>query len=82
MSITGSAKNFTLTPESHSKIEEGLVLSATSLNTWIVTGGTDAGVMKLVGDIMNHANLKSPPPVIGIAALSGIVERTIIRSVS
>ena len=68
-------------PALHAKIEDGLVMAATSLNTWIVTGGTNAGVMKLVGDIMDRASLKSPPPVIGIAALSGISERTRIRAV-
>ena len=56
-------------------------MAATSLNTWIVTGGTNSGVMKLVGDIMDRASLKSPPPVIGVAALSGIEERTRIRAV-
>ena len=70
-----------LPPALHSKIEDGLVMAAASLNTWIVTGGTNAGVMKLVGDIMHRASLKFPPPVIGIAALSGIRERHDIRNV-
>ena len=70
-----------LPPALHSKIGDGLVLAASDMNTWMVTGGTNVGVMKLVGDIMHKASLKSPPPVIGIAALSGIAERSLIRSV-
>ena len=70
-----------LPPALHSKIGDGLVLAASDMNTWMVTGGTNVGVMKLVGDIMHKASLKLPPPVIGIAALSGITERKLIRSV-
>ena len=57
-------------------------MAVLSLNTWIVSGGTNAGVMKLIGDIMNRANLKKAPPVIGVAALSGVQERVEIRNVS
>ena len=66
LSVTGGAESFVLPPTLLAKISDGLVSSASDMNTWIVTGGTDSGVMKLVGDVMAKACLENQNPIIGI----------------
>ena len=66
LSVTGGAESFVLPPSLLSNISDGLVSSASDMNTWIVTGGTDSGVMKLVGDVMAKACLENQNPIIGI----------------
>ena len=49
ISITGGAQDFTLPPRLHQTFQHGLAKAAKATNAWIVTGGTDSGVMQLVG---------------------------------
>ena len=59
------ARDFELSPPLARAFKSGLVEAATSSRGWIVTGGTDTGVMKLVGDACLESHLSVP--VIGIA---------------
>ena len=64
ITVVGSAQGFDLEPLLEAAFGEGLASAATRADAWIVTGGTDTGVMKLVGNVLKAKDLKSP--VIGI----------------
>ena len=49
-----------------SVFDRGLVSAAASTNAWVITGGTDTGVMKLVGNAFNSAG--ESLPLIGVAS--------------
>ena len=56
ISITGGAQDFRLPQNVQTAFERGLMRAARSGNTWMITGGTDTGVMRLVGQaIANYA---------------------------
>ncbi len=67
LSVTGGAQHFTIDEDIKSAFKLGLMKAAKTTNAWITTGGTNFGVMKLVGDAvaedMNAHNLT----VLGIA---------------
>ena len=48
----GSAENFTLRPKFRQMFMTALLHATRSTNAWVVTGGTNAGIMKLVGDAL------------------------------
>ena len=54
LSITGAAQDFKMEPRLELLIKQGLAEAARSTQAWIVTGGTDTGVMKLAGDAVAH----------------------------
>lgn len=66
ISITGAAQDFRVQPHVSEVVNEGLCRAAKQTDAWIVTGGTDTGVMKLVGDAVAKSHLDVP--VIGIAS--------------
>ena len=53
ISVTGSAASLTLTSQLQRVFDRGLAQAAAMTNAWIFTGGTDSGVMKLVGEAMH-----------------------------
>jgi transient receptor potential cation channel subfamily M protein 2 len=65
ISVTGGAQNFTISSKMKQAFKQGLLKVATSTEAWIVTGGTDTGCMKLVGEALSEE--LSDIPVIGIA---------------
>eukprot|EP00051_Salpingoeca_urceolata_P029602 m.7037 g.7037 ORF g.7037 m.7037 type:complete len:1470 (+) comp2797_c0_seq1:203-4612(+) len=67
ISITGGARHFSLPQRLLTSIRKGLIMAADSTDAWIITGGTQSGVMKLIGDIMSDTAFERPVPVIGIA---------------
>lgn len=73
ISVTGGARDFELSPQLELVLKRGLRQAALITNAWIVTGGTDCGIMKYVGDAMGHirgsADEAGRIPVIGIATL-------------
>ncbi|EGD73753.1 nudix-type domain-containing protein 9 isoform b [Salpingoeca rosetta] len=76
LSVTGGARNFTLPPRLETAIAKGLRLAAQRTNAWVVTGGTNTGVMKLTGQIMEALSKTQShfiPPTIGIATFGVIV---------
>ncbi|XP_059152108.1 transient receptor potential cation channel subfamily M member-like 2 isoform X2 [Physella acuta] len=69
ISVTGGAKNFTMKSRLRDVFRRGLIKAAQSTGAWIVTGGTNAGVMKHVGEAVRDFGLTSERKVttIGIA---------------
>ncbi|XP_057302958.1 transient receptor potential cation channel subfamily M member 1-like [Hydractinia symbiolongicarpus] len=49
VSIIGGGNSFQINTNLHAELEQGLRKIATKTRSWIITGGTDAGVMKFVG---------------------------------
>eukprot|EP01043_Picozoa_sp_COSAG02_P017395 COSAG02_NODE_788_length_17190_cov_18.177403_5_plen_1477_part_00 len=50
--VTGSATPVPLRPDALSSFHEAMIHAIENTNGWIVSGGTDSGVMKLMGDIL------------------------------
>ena len=50
LSVTGATKNFTMSHRIKKAFKEGLVKAAISTGAWIITSGTNTGVMRLVGE--------------------------------
>lgn len=64
ISVTGAAQRFRVQPQVVDVVNQGLVRAAKQTAAWIITGGTDTGVMKLVGDAVRKSHVDVP--VIGI----------------
>jgi hypothetical protein len=73
-SVTGSAQEFTLRPKFRDTFMSALLNATRSTNAWIVTGGSDSGIMKLVGDTL--ARGKQMETAVGIASWSAVHGRT------
>ena len=58
ISITGGAQELSLEPRLEHLLKEGLNIAARSTRAWVITGGTDAGVMALAGAAL-HARSTS-----------------------
>ncbi|RMX42269.1 hypothetical protein pdam_00009856 [Pocillopora damicornis] len=78
ISVTGGAKSFVLKPRLKEVFRRGLIKAAKSTSAWIITGGTNAGVMKHVGEAVREQEItfgsEDKVNVIGIATW-GIVDR-------
>ncbi|XP_070535546.1 transient receptor potential cation channel subfamily M member 2-like [Ptychodera flava] len=59
ISVTGGAKDFTMTPKLKTVFRSGLTKVALSTDAWIITGGTHSGVMKHVGEAVRDYTLGS-----------------------
>ncbi|XP_063692912.1 transient receptor potential cation channel subfamily M member-like 2 isoform X2 [Bolinopsis microptera] len=67
ISVTGGAKDFHVLPDLLSEFKKGLMKAVKSTDAWVITGGTNTGVMKLVGEAVrgySGSNITS----IGIAS--------------
>ena len=49
LSIVGGAKNFHMDGRKKETFKAGLIGAARATNAWVLSGGTNTGVMKLVG---------------------------------
>ncbi|XP_033724836.1 transient receptor potential cation channel subfamily M member-like 2 isoform X2 [Pecten maximus] len=71
ISVTGGAKNFHMKARLKEVFRRGLMKVAKSTGAWIITGGTNTGVMKHVGESVRDYGLTSvsstPVVAIGIA---------------
>ncbi|XP_074622988.1 transient receptor potential cation channel subfamily M member-like 2 isoform X1 [Acropora palmata] len=78
ISVTGGAKSFVLKPRLKEVFRRGLIKAAKSTSAWIITGGTNTGVMKHVGEAVREHEMtlgsEDKVNVIGIATW-GIVDR-------
>lgn len=74
LSITGAAQNFNIIEKVRSTFKESLIKAAKTTNAWIISGGTNYGVMRLVGEAMKE-DLYPNIPVIGIATWGVIASR-------
>ncbi|KAK6180329.1 hypothetical protein SNE40_012504 [Patella caerulea] len=57
ISVTGGAKNFDMKSRLREVFRRGLQKAAESTGAWIVTGGTNTGVMKHVGEAMKEISI-------------------------
>jgi hypothetical protein len=73
-SVTGSAEEFTLRPKFRDTFMSALLNATRSTNAWIVTGGSDSGIMKLVGDTL--ARGKQMETALAIASWGTVHGRT------
>jgi transient receptor potential cation channel subfamily M protein 2 len=79
LSVTGGAKNFTIPHRMKKAFKEGLIKAAATTDAWIITGGTNTGVMRLVGEAVEEEYPKYPADteltVLGIATWEVIAMR-------
>jgi transient receptor potential cation channel subfamily M protein 2 len=67
LSVTGGAQQFTCDEDTKRGFKLGLMKAAKTTNAWIITGGTNYGVMKLVGDAVAEDINAHGLTVLGIA---------------
>lgn len=65
ISITGGAQDFKLQPRLLKAFKHGLAKAAQATNAWVFTGGTDSGVMQLVGEALSETQCSAK--MIGVA---------------
>jgi transient receptor potential cation channel subfamily M protein 7 len=75
LSVTGGAQKFTLPFRTKKAFKRGLIKAAISTGAWIITGGTNTGVMRLVGEAVADEFHKSKLTVLGIATWGKIALR-------
>ena len=75
ISVTGGAQALTLPAPLEEEFNKGLVSAARSARAWVITGGTDTGVMHLVGKAMHAAGVVGKVPLIGISAYGAVNNR-------
>ena len=61
ISVTGGAADFAMKENDHFKLRQGLQRIAATEGAWLITGGTDAGIMKICGEAMRHQIFNSIP---------------------
>eukprot|EP00049_Salpingoeca_infusionum_P008437 m.138586 g.138586 ORF g.138586 m.138586 type:complete len:1531 (-) comp14013_c0_seq4:2142-6734(-) len=78
ISVTGGAKSFSLPKRLQDMVQNGLVRAAEKSHAWVVTGGSNSGVMQLTGSILSKLHSTSrtySPPLIGIATWGIVRDR-------
>ncbi len=76
ISVSGSAQGLTLTPELQQTLDRGLISVASSLQAWFFSGGTDTGVMKVMGDLKHrHRSILEHVPLIGVTPWGAVNQR-------
>ncbi|XP_041858356.1 transient receptor potential cation channel subfamily M member 2 isoform X1 [Melanotaenia boesemani] len=82
ISVTGGAKNFYLKSRLKSMFHRGLIKVAQTTGAWIITGGTNTGVMKHVGqavrDYALSSSMQSKIVAIGVATWGVIHNRDVM----
>ena len=75
LSVTGGTKNFKIDKNLETAFKIGLMKAAKTTDTWIISGGTDIGVMRLVGDAVDEDLNAQDLTVLGIACRRHIYGR-------
>ena len=71
ISVTGDAsESRELRPDSNRKFTHALINASLRTKAWIVTGGSNRGIMKAMGDALGHYHATTP--CVGIATLGTI----------
>ena len=70
ISVTGGAQAFALSPAVRQAFDRGLAEAANACSAWILTGGTDTGVMQLVAKALTRYEVKQP--LIAIAPFGAV----------
>ena len=77
ISITGGAQDFVLPPRLNKAFRHGLARAAQATNAWVFTGGTDSGVMQLVGQAIAEYNVSCA--CIGVVTWGVVLGRDHLR---
>ena len=80
LSITGGAQDFQLSPMLQSAFSHGIAAAARATKAWLISGGTDSGVMGLVGRALEDYSDDSTVTCVGIATYGVINERKRLES--
>ncbi|CAJ1432588.1 unnamed protein product, partial [Effrenium voratum] len=72
LSIVGGAGEMNLDPAVEAHFCEGLVGAAKQTHGWVITGGTNSGVMDLVGRAMHRHDARRTVPCIGITPFGAL----------
>lgn len=75
LSVMGGAGGMNLSAAVEHHFCEGLVGAAKKTGGWVFTGGTDSGVMDLVGKAMHKHDSRRMVPCIGIAPFGALKEK-------
>lgn len=75
LSVTGGAQKFSIDENTKTAFKLGLMKAAKTTNAWIITGGTNKGVMRLVGDAVEEDFHAHELTVLGIATWGCIAFR-------
>lgn len=80
LSVTGGAKSFTLPFSMRKAFKRGLAKAAMLTRSWIITGGTEQGVMRLVGEAVAEEQLMRGKDlvVLGITTWGVIAQRELL----
>ncbi|XP_060077266.1 transient receptor potential cation channel subfamily M member-like 2 [Ylistrum balloti] len=74
ISVTGGAKSFELVTHKRTIFKRELIKLARTIDIWVVSGGSDCGIMKEVGEAVRDANYLKPNSVVAIGiATFGVV---------
>ena len=63
LSLIGGAKNFRMEGRKKETFKKGLIAAAKSTNALVLTGGTNTGAMKLVGEAIREGQFMVPVSV-------------------
>jgi len=73
ISVTGGAGSLLMTDKQKLVFRRSLLSAAKITNAWIMTGGTNAGVMNMVGRMLQESSVEVP--CIGVAAWGIVAEK-------
>lgn len=82
ISVTGGAKKFKIKENMKNIVKKGIVKAALSTDAWLITGGNEEGVMKLIGEAANEMAFTLDPNkkfiLLGIANWSTITNNHLL----
>ena len=73
ISVTGDAVAVELSPHDKKALNTNLAIAVASTNSWITDGGTEAGVMKIIGDMKAATQINTK--VIGFATWDKVFQK-------
>ena len=62
ISVTGGAASFAMKKKDHERLRQALQRIVATDGSWLVTGGSNCGIMKICGEAVMHQLLNSPSP--------------------
>jgi len=86
ISVTGSAQHMSLEPRLEYLIKAGLQSAAECTEAWVITGGTDSGVMAMCGEALcgsaERKEIETTPstPLIGVVNFGTAINRELLHS--
>lgn len=58
ISVTGGAKNFKMKLNIKNAFKKAIIKAAISTDAWLVTGGTEEGIMKIIGEAFRESTIR------------------------